>query len=93
MGQETFAQWPIRVVRVRKCPVQGLDGPFGEILAGRGGQFIEKHDLDEAVDGVGPGLGVAAHEGVAGQWGEEPVERVLAAGRRGEGRGERRAEL
>ena len=93
VGHETFAPGPVRVFHVRKCPVQGLDGPFGEVLAGRGGQLVEEHGLDEAVDGVGPGLGVAAHEGVAGQRGEELVERMVAAGRGGEGRGERLAEL
>ena len=93
VGHETFAPGPVRVFHVRKCPVQGLDGPFGEILAGRGGQLVEEHGLDEAVDGVGPGLGVAVHEGVAGQRGEELVERMVAAGRGGEGRGERLAEF
>ncbi|MBV8555405.1 MAG: hypothetical protein JO116_07560, partial [Planctomycetaceae bacterium] len=40
-----------------------------------------------------PCLGGAAHEGVAGQRGEELVERILATGRGGEGRGERLAKL
>ena len=66
VAHETFAPWPGRVFHVRKCLVQGLDGPFGEILAFRGGHLVEEHGLDEAVDGVGPGLDVAAHEGVAG---------------------------
>jgi hypothetical protein len=34
-------------------------------------QPIAEHVLDKAVDGVGPGLGVVVHEGVAVQRGEK----------------------
>ena len=45
------------------------------------------------MDGVGACLAVAAHEGVPGQRGEDLVEHRVAAGRGGEGRGERLTEF
>ena len=60
MWEELGAERPTGDLDLREYPVHGADGPLGEVLPQGVIQFVTKHGLDEAVDGVGPGLGVSA---------------------------------